>query len=248
MYRYKLFQYLIMNNSTENTSSSITVNNTNDEPPTYSEISNKKTKNICHLENKNKNKIKNSAPPPAYASVIMESIAINTSEISTETPTPTPTSTPTPTQTSTQTSTSTPTPTQTSTFISVKPKMKKPSNKSNTPKPIINQPNKMTCSCCGCYNKESMDMRCCGICYYRYDNLDKQEQCNICPETLDVYCTSSYIVTECKPSHNTDDCDHCIPTILCLPLKLPMCFPCLLGSVFNNSINYCRGTHTNYCF
>jgi hypothetical protein len=216
----------MMNHLIEPTLSSITVNNTNDEPPTYSEISNKKAKNICHLENKNKIKNKNSAPPPAYASVIMESIAINTSEISTETPTPT----------------------QTSTFISVKPKMKKPSNKSNTPKPIINQPNKMTCSCCGCYNKNSMDMRCCGICYYRYDNLDKQEQCNICPETLDVYCTSSYIVTECKPSHNTDDCEHCIPTILCLPLKLPMCFPCLLGSVFNNSINYCRGTHTNYCF
>ena len=221
MYRHKLLRHLIMvhlsNNNNNNNHNQQVGETSNDAPPTYSEISKHEKPN------------KNSAQPPTYSSVIMESVVIDNSETSTGTSIIAQ-----PNKSTSNKSTSN----------------KSTSNKSNKQKTIINQPKTSLCSCacCGCYNKESMDMRCCGICYCYYDNLHNQEQCNICPETLDKYCTSSYIVTECKPKHNTDDCDDCIPTLLCLPLKFSMCFPCLFGAIFNNSINYCRGTHANYCF
>lgn len=99
---------------------------------------------------------------------------------------------------------------------------------------------------CWCYNKESQDMRCCGLCYTFCYLTNKEDQCYVCPETFEIFYTSGYFVTTCGYGHTGDDCEDCVPTTLCLPLKLPIFFPCLLGSLFNNVINYCRYTDSNY--
>jgi len=44
------------------------------------------------------------------------------------------------------------------------------------------------------------------------------------------------IITELPPEYN-----------MCfLPIKIPLCLPCLLGTIFNSIINSCRGTNHNY--
>ena len=99
---------------------------------------------------------------------------------------------------------------------------------------------------CWCYNKNSKDMRCCGLCYTFCYVTNKDDQCYMCPETFELYYTSGYFVTTCGYGHSGEDCEDCIPTTMCLPLKLPMFFTCLLGSIFNNCINNCRDTDANY--
>ena len=101
---------------------------------------------------------------------------------------------------------------------------------------------------CWCYNKDSQDMRCCGLCYTFCYITNKQEQCYVCPETFELYYTSGYVITTCGYGHTDDDCQDCVPTTMCLPLKLPMFFTCLVGSIVNNCINNCRDTNTNYLF
>jgi hypothetical protein len=101
---------------------------------------------------------------------------------------------------------------------------------------------------CWCYNRESQDMRCCGVCYICCYNPNKEEQCYMCPETFEIYYTSGYVITTCGYGRTNDECEDCMPTTLCLPLKLAFFWPCLFGSIFNNCINYCRTTDTNYLF
>lgn len=98
---------------------------------------------------------------------------------------------------------------------------------------------------CGCYNKEtSNDMRCCGLCYGLCTTRNKADQCYVCPETFEIYYNSGYFVTTDSLSKTGEPCEDCLCTILCLPTKLPLFFPCLLGSIFNNVINVCRNTTT----
>jgi hypothetical protein len=99
---------------------------------------------------------------------------------------------------------------------------------------------------CWCYNKESQDMRCCGLCYTCCYFPNKDDQCYMCPETFETYYTSGYVITTDGSSRTGEDCEDCLCTTLCLPIKLSLFFPCLVGSLFNNSINYCRNTNTNY--
>ena len=111
----------------------------------------------------------------------------------------------------------------------------KKSNKETTNTPE----NKLCC----CYSKNSHDMRACGLCYtfcYKSDELD---QCNFCPYTFKEYYESGYFMT--KLSGTDPDC--CC-SIVFLPIKLPLFFPCLLGSIFNNMINCCCNTKANYLF
>jgi hypothetical protein len=96
---------------------------------------------------------------------------------------------------------------------------------------------------CYCYSKNSIDMRACGLCYTFCYNPNKIEQCYMCPNTFNEYYTSGYFVT--KYSGSVDDC--CC-TVTFLPCKIPLFFPCLLGSLCNNIINYYRNTNTNYLF
>ena len=99
---------------------------------------------------------------------------------------------------------------------------------------------------CWCYNKESQDMRCCGLCYTFCYNPNKVDQCYFCPETFEIYYTSGYVITNDGLSHTGEECEDCLCTTICLPTKIVLFWPCFFGSIFNNSINYCRDTNTNY--
>ena len=101
---------------------------------------------------------------------------------------------------------------------------------------------------CCCYNKQSKDMRCCGLCYTFCYVPNKDDQCYMCLNTFEEYYTSGYFITTCGYGKTDDECENCVPTTLCLPIKLPIFFTCLLGSIFNNCINYCRVTNANYLF
>ena len=96
---------------------------------------------------------------------------------------------------------------------------------------------------CCCYSKNSHDMRACGLCYTFCYSPNEIEQCYFCPYTFKEYYESGYFMT--KQSGSETDC--CC-TVAFLPFKFPLFFPCLLGSLFNNMINYCRDTKANYLF
>ena len=99
--------------------------------------------------------------------------------------------------------------------------------------------------CCktGCYRKDSPDMRCCGLCYMCSDEPD--EGC--CMPTMTEYFKSGLWITT-DGSGSGPDKDNCCCTLFCLPVKIPLCFPCLLATIFNSIINSCRGTNCNYLF
>lgn len=130
--------------------------------------------------------------------------------------------------------------------------IEKTNDKSNDKKNYMNnyinnnKKNETQTKKCWCYNKESQDMRCCGLCYTFCYDTNKDKQCYMCPETFEIYYTSGYIITTCGGMQNKEDCENCVPTTFCFPLKFAMFWPCLFGSLFNNSINYCRNTNTNY--
>jgi len=99
-------------------------------------------------------------------------------------------------------------------------------------------------SLCGCYKNDSPDSRFCGLCYclYRNNDLnDRQFQCYICPVDVNEYCNSGYIQTKDGYGYgnskegNTNICCTCA----CFPIKFPLFFPCLLGSLMNHSLNKC---------
>ena len=104
------------------------------------------------------------------------------------------------------------------------------------------------CNNC-CYRQNSSDTRCCGICYYNcplkednYNiNINDRDQLEFCLPNMNDYCKSGYIITYNIVPRN--DCSGC-----CLPYKLIICMPCLLGTLFNHCINCIRSTNTNYLF
>ena len=109
-----------------------------------------------------------------------------------------------------------------------------------------------TCTCCkntynlfccktGCYRKDSPDMRCCGLCYMCSD--EPTDGC--CIPTMTEYFKSGLWKT--TDGYGSDSDNYCC-TIICLPVKIPLCFPCLLATIFNSIINSCRGTNNNYLF
>ena len=97
-----------------------------------------------------------------------------------------------------------------------------------------------------CYRTNSPDSRCCGICYnfnrLKDPNyyLEYKEPCECCLPTIKEYCNSGYIITQDSVS---GDC-----TLCCLPFKIPLFMPCLLGTILNQCINCMRDTNTNYLF
>ena len=95
--------------------------------------------------------------------------------------------------------------------------------------------------CCACYKEDSTDTRCFGLCYCfcPAKNIDKDldsGRCDICPNHMKEYIKSGYFNTE-----NDGLC-----TVLCLPIKIPLFFPCILGSACNNFINCICKTDRNY--
>ena len=70
-------------------------------------------------------------------------------------------------------------------------------------------------------------------------NIDKEldiHRCDICPNDLKEYINGGYFNTE-----NDELC-----TVLCLPIKIPLFFICILGSACNNCINCSFNTNRNY--
>lgn len=71
---------------------------------------------------------------------------------------------------------------------------------------------------------------------------------NICYKDLSEYITSPYCFTEyCAKPHNDKDpcCDICMSCVFCIPKQI-LFFPCLIGSILNGCINYCKKTDKNY--
>ena len=101
-------------------------------------------------------------------------------------------------------------------------------------------------NCCPCYQANSSDARCCGLCYYCAPTPIVKNQCNFCPNNINSYCNSGYIITQATGQpEKWDDCDCCC-TLICLPVKFSCFFPCFFGSMCNNCINYIRDTDLNY--
>lgn len=100
---------------------------------------------------------------------------------------------------------------------------------------------------CPCYESTSMDARCCGACYYCCPSKNKDKQCECCPSSFDIYWNSGYVQTD--SGYGNDKEKNGICCWLCFPVKLPLFFTCLLGSVCNNCINWSRSTYElNYLF
>ena len=110
--------------------------------------------------------------------------------------------------------------------------------KSNNKEENSNSPEHKLCCC---YSKKSHDMRACGLCYTFCYNPNEIAHCYFCPKTFKEYYESGYFITNQSGSE-----PECCCTVTFLPIKLPLFFPCLLGSIFNNMINYCCSTKANY--
>ena len=96
--------------------------------------------------------------------------------------------------------------------------------------------------CCktGCYRKDSLDMRCCGL------NCESTDFG--CFPTLFEFCKSPLCITYTNTpnSESLPGDDECCCALCCCPFKFVITLPCLLGSAFNNIINCIRGTRGNY--
>ena len=100
---------------------------------------------------------------------------------------------------------------------------------------------------CWCYNKESPDSRCCGLCYCFCLLKDQEKQCHCCPKTFSEYWHSGYVQTT-SGYGNPEKEENGICCWFCFLPKFAVFFPCCLGSLCNNSINSIRKTETNYLF
>lgn len=96
---------------------------------------------------------------------------------------------------------------------------------------------------CDCYSQESVDSRCCGLCYHLC-SAPVDDQCQICPVDLDEYINSGY----CKTTDLPNSPDDCVCTTICCPLKISLFMPCLLGSILNGYLNCFCSTNKNYLF
>ena len=100
-----------------------------------------------------------------------------------------------------------------------------------------------TSTCCPCYDKNSFDARCCGLCYYCCPLKNKLQQCEICPSSFSIYWDSGYVQTDAGPGKGEKNGIFCW---CCFPIKFPMFFTCFLGSICNSCINCVRDTELNY--
>lgn len=105
------------------------------------------------------------------------------------------------------------------------------------------------CECCWCYKRESIDARCCGVCYACCLKKTVHDQCNCCPNDFGTYWDSGYVQTTSGYGKEADqDEKNGICCWFCFPLKISLFFPCFFGSLGNGCINYIRGTDVNYFF
>ena len=112
---------------------------------------------------------------------------------------------------------------------------------------IAEQTKMCECKCCGCYDHDSIDARCCGVCYCCCPNKNSDKQCNCCPNDFSTYWDSGYVQTTAGYGNRAQDHNGCCCWV-CFPLKFAIFFPCFLGSIGNNCINCLRQTNLNYFF
>ncbi len=113
--------------------------------------------------------------------------------------------------------------------------------------PIISKPcicNTICCNvynllCCkiGCYSKDSLDARCCG--------LQPNSKDFGCFPTLLEFGDSPLCITNYGETKQDRDDNFCC-VLCCCPFKCVFTLPCLFGSMFNGIINGIRGTNHNY--
>jgi hypothetical protein len=98
-----------------------------------------------------------------------------------------------------------------------------------------------------------MDARCCLLCRLKTTVVPEKDRCEVCPATVCAFFSSGLFLTSTGGrAPGESDFDHyCCWTVLCFPLKFPLCFPCLLGAGCNHLVNKCRGQMAeplNYLF
>lgn len=113
--------------------------------------------------------------------------------------------------------------------------------------------------CCECYNKENLDSRCCGICFYCGDYIycdNEKKYCYNCitSDIYDIWCfnnpneyfKSGMFLTSGGYGNEPDICCTLFAgIILC---KFALTLPCLICSTFNGTINCICRTNRNYLF
>jgi hypothetical protein len=116
-----------------------------------------------------------------------------------------------------------------------------------------------SCICCKCYNKENLDSRCCGICFYCGDYIvcDNKDKCCyncIASDIHDVWCLnnpneyfkSGLFLSSGGYGNETDCC--CTLFVGIIFCKFVLTLPCLICSSFNGIINCICRTNRNYLF
>ena len=115
------------------------------------------------------------------------------------------------------------------------------------------------CNYCKCYHKETLDSRCCGICFYcgEYIYCEKENKCcykcitsdledKWCLNNPNEYFKSGLFLTSGGYGHEPDCfCTVFAGIVLC---KFALTFPCLLCSILNGTMNCVCGTDKNYLF
>jgi len=121
-----------------------------------------------------------------------------------------------------------------------------PYNRAKTFVTIARQTEWCHYECCWCYKRNSIDSRCCGVCYACCPSKTVAKQCNFCPNDFKMYWDSGYVQT--STGYGVLDEKNGICCWFCFPIKFPLFFPCCLGSLGNECINYMRNTNLNYLF
>ena len=113
--------------------------------------------------------------------------------------------------------------------------------------------------CCECYYKETLDSRCCGLCFYcgEYIYCEKENKCcykcitsdleeKWCLNNPSEYFKSGLFLTSSGYGHEPD----CFCTVFAGIMlgKFALTFPCLLCSILNGTINCVCCTDKNYLF
>ena len=119
--------------------------------------------------------------------------------------------------------------------------------------------NTKKCKCCECYYRDTLDSRCCGICFYCGDSIyckKEKKCCNNCisSDLSESWCFKNpydYFNSGCFLTSggygNEPDCCCTVfaGVVLC---KFALTSPWLLCSMPNGSINCVCGTDKNYLF
>jgi hypothetical protein len=108
--------------------------------------------------------------------------------------------------------------------------------------------------CCGCYDANSTDSRCCGVCYCCCPaaNIDKdidKKRCDCCPNDFSEYWYSGLVQTTMGYGNSEQDING-FCCCVCFPIKFAFFFPCFFGSLANDGLNRCCAAPSkrNYLF